>query len=177
MKRFAEARGLSPCRYDDRLWTAAAERKLALAGQPRPRALVLVAPTFSDIHVLAFGPAGLDRYTFPRQTAFGPEFTENDQVKPMPVGAVSLSPDSYERVIAAVSRNSEYAVSSSESGHDGVVYYFQNDADRCAFAWSPSKGTIGGHLAGLVDVLAEEHPSAESVEQTLSALENLELAH
>src|SRR5690606_2508195 len=72
--RFAESRGLTPCGNDERRWLSAAERKLALAGYPSPRVIVVAAPTFSDISLLAIGDAALDRYTFPEQTAFGPEF-------------------------------------------------------------------------------------------------------
>lgn len=174
-KRFNEARSLAPCGYDERLWLTAAERKLAVAGQSSQHAIVLIAPTFSDIYLLTFGIAGIERYTFPGQTAFGPEFTENDHVKPARLPQISLPHEIHERLLAAVSRNTEYAMSSRESGHDGVVYYFKRGSE-CAMAWSPTEGTVGGYLTELVDSLSEDHPSIPTIERTLDSLERLELA-
>ena len=174
-KRFEESRGLTPCVYDDVRWINAAERKLRQSGQPPSSAMILVAPTFSDIDLFVLSPDHLDRYTFPG-TAFGPEFIDDEKIAPQLLRPINLPESTYERLKAAIRRNTEYAMSAREYGHDGVVYYFKYGHD-CATMWSPSQETIGGHLGELVDALSGNHPSPATAERNLKSLEDLELIH
>lgn len=174
-KRFLESRGLTPCRYEDRLWLSAAERKLRIAGRSSPRTLVVVSPTFSDVYVLAWTATSIERYTFPGQTGFDSDFVEDDRVRAKLLEPVTLPQRSNERLLSALSRNTEYAMSSPESGFDGVMYYFKTGTTQCAFAWSPTEGTVVGDLGQLVELLTEDHPASSAIDRTLDSLEALEL--
>ncbi|GAA5011431.1 hypothetical protein GCM10025793_23980 [Lysobacter lycopersici] len=176
-KRFSEARALSPCGLDENRWILAAERKLKIQGAPIPQTEILIAPTFADIELLTFNSNRVYRYTFPQLTAFGPDFLESDKVEAKARRPIAIPGDEYERIVAAISRNTKYAMSSREYGHDGVVYYFKSGEDKCAFAWNPYEDAIGGHLTRISEILSKDPPVVRDINDELKALEDLERAY
>ena len=175
--RFIALKGLAPCDPDEKHWVSASARKLVLSGQPSPQALVLVAPTFSDIRILALNSNSLSRYRLVGQTAFGPEFLEDDTTKTTLLPSLDLARSDIERINAAISRNTRNAMSARDSGgKDGVMYYFSFGQAYCASTWSPEPETLAGQLTSLVDELLADQPSPTNISHAINSLEKFESA-
>ena len=173
--RFISLRGLIPCDPDEKSLVSAAARKLSLAGQASSQALVLVAPTFADIRILALNPNGVSRYRLVGQTAFGPEFLEDDAIKATLLPSIQLAHSDVERLNAAISRNTRNAMTAREyGGKDGVMYYFSYGQAFCASTWSPEPETVAGQLTSLVDEVLADQPSPTIIRQAINSLENFE---
>src|SRR5688572_16918278 len=74
--RFENDRGLSPC--DGYAWQTlrAARGRLISIGDSNANLIAVVAPTFSEIELVAFGQNYIRAYRFPGQTGFSPPSAE-----------------------------------------------------------------------------------------------------
>ncbi len=176
--RFGVMRGMTPCDANGERWISVADRILRLSEQKTPQTLIVVAPTFSDIRVLALNPDEMLRYRFTGQTAFRGVFFDVDSVRATRLPAVELEPSDMDRLNAAVLRNSKFAASVRASGaKDGVGYFVRYGSAYCAAASSPEPGTLRGQFAALADELLTDRPSSAGIRHAINELEKLELSH
>jgi hypothetical protein len=152
--------------------------KLHKQGEPSPQAMVVVAPSFSDIEVLAINRNEIRRYRFTGQTAFDGTFLDTDSATATTLPGVDLKQSDHERIDSAMSRNTRYAMSIQQpGGKDGIMYYFRYGSGHCASVWSPDPQTLAGHLAALVDELRGDQPDFSRIRLAIESLESFERSH
>ena len=163
---FESARGLSPCQEGDTwLLLQSARNRLVSIGESKANLIVVVAPTFSEIELIAIGPDYIRAYRFPGQTGFTPPSSEWFSPTPLKISDISLTPSEQFAIVTPIRRHITYAMTAREYGFDGVGYYFGNGDVDCAFAWTPH-GT--GPSGLIVDMVAEASGQAASVTKLLA---------
>ena len=163
--RFQDGRGLSPCEGGAHHVVPAALDRLATLGEPTPELTVVIAPTFSDIQVVAFSGLTIRTYRFVGQTGFNAPSAAWFRPDPAVISNVTLDHVNYHAVHASISRHIRFAMTARVLGLDGTSYYFGRGRSECAVAWSPRTGQ-----AGLIaEILAEASRGVPS-ERALVAL-------
>jgi hypothetical protein len=160
--RFENGRGLSPCDdYYAYETLRAARNKLVALGDSNSNLIAVVAPTFSEIELIAFGPSYVRAYRFPGQTGSTPPSSEWFSPTPLKISEVSLTPTQQFEILAPVRRHIKYAMTARERGLDGVFYYFGDGGEGCALSWSPRGEGPGGLIAEMIAEASRQSPSAE----------------
>ena len=160
-QRFENDRGLTPC--DGYGWETvrAARGRLISIGDSNAKSLAVVAPTFSEIELVAFGPDYIRAYRFPGQTGFSPPSSEWFSPVPEKLSDFSLTVLEQLAISAPIDRHVRYAMTAREYGHDGVSYYFGAGDDGCGLAWSPRGGGPSGLIADMIAEATSKEPSVE----------------
>lgn len=163
--RFEHARGLSPCDYRERDLVRAARRSLIAIGESDVHALAVVAPTFSEIEVVAFGSSRIRTYRYAGQTGF--DFPSAEWVSPQPVRIADLvlTATEQQEIVSPLSRHIAYAMTARTYGIDGVSYYFGLGEDDCALAWMP-RGN--GPASRIVEMVRAASGGSAAVSELLS---------
>jgi len=170
--RFENLRGLTPC--DGYAWETlkAARGRLISIGDSDASSLAVVAPTFSEIELVAFGPDYIRTYRFPGQTGFSPPSAEWFSPVPEQLSNVSLTALEQFAISAPIDRHIRYAMTAREYGYDGVSYYFGTGDDGCAFAWSPRGTGPSGLIADIVAEATNKDPSVERLVELARAIDD-----
>lgn len=159
--RFENGRGLTPCEGYAWETVRAARGRLISMGDSDASSLVVVAPTFSEIKLVAFGPDYIRAYRFPGQTGFSPPSAEWFSPSPEKLSNISLAALEQLAISTPINRHVRYAMTAREYGHDGDSYYFGTGDDGCAFAWSPRGVGPGGLIADMIAEVTGKEPSVE----------------
>jgi len=163
--RFENFRGLSPCEGDAWQLLRAARGKLIAIGESDANLIVVIAPTFSEIELVAFGPDYIRTYRFPGQTGFTPPSGDWFSPTPLKVSDTPLTASEQFTVVTPLVRHVRYAMTAREYGLDGISYYFGSGDDDCAFAWGPRRS---GSIGLITDMITETTGQAPSTEKLLA---------
>ena len=175
--RFESARGLSPCNdYYAYETLKSAGNRLVTIGDSNANPIVVVAPTFSEIELIAFGPGYIRAYRFPGQTGFTPPSSEWFSPTPQKIAEVLLTPSEQFEIVTPIHRHIKYAMTARDLGNDGVSYYFGDGAGGCAFAWMPRGEGPSGLIAQMIAEASGQAPSRERLLALARAIDHADNA-
>jgi len=175
--RFQSARGLSPCDdYYAHQTLKSARNSLVAIGESNANLIAVVAPTFSEIELIAFGPSYIRTYRFPGQTGFTPPSSEWFSPTPQKIAEVSLTPSEQFGIVTPIHRHIKYAMTAREFGLDGISYYFGDGADGCAFTWMPRGEGPSGLIVEMIAEASGQTPSPERLLALARAIDHADNA-
>ncbi|WP_162407812.1 hypothetical protein [Pseudoxanthomonas jiangsuensis] len=161
--RFVNGRGLSPCDGDAWETLRAARGRLISIGDSNVEMVAVVAPTFSDVKVVAFGQNYIRAYRFPWESEAPSHLAGWFSPEPKKLSDISLSTAEQLAITTPVARHIRYAMTAREYGFDGVGYYFGIGENSCAFAWMPRGPGPGGLIASIIEEVSGDEPSMHRI--------------
>ncbi|HVI25361.1 MAG TPA: hypothetical protein VM576_04100 [Xanthomonadaceae bacterium] len=170
-RRFEDGRGLTPCDMPARELMEAAQAKLVVLGESRANPIVIVAPTFSEVKVVAFEPDLIRTYRFPGSSGAAVPSSTWFAGPAQKVGEMSMSPQVSQEIVAPLARHVRYAMTTPMFGMDGVTFYFGYGASDCAFTWSPGGRGPARLMTDLVEEASSRSPSVAKLRSLAAAID------
>jgi hypothetical protein len=174
--RYENFRGLSPCEpwtYD---FVVSAQDRLIAAGEPAPDMVVVIAPTFAEVEVVALSSSHLKSYRFGEQTGFDMPSSRWFSGTPTVISDTPLESSEYFRLYSPFARHVKYAMTARQLGFDGTSFYFGLGRSECAMAWSPHTGQAG-LMSQILYEASQPSPSRKKLLELAGQIDRLDAAH
>ncbi len=175
-QRFQMERGLSPCDHYGSEILVRANAKLIASSYAGGDIIAVVLPTFSEMAIVTFGPAGITSYRVQGESLFAPPISDWFEARVYQLAHVELEPKQMYAIAATLSRSVAYAMTSPIYRQDQVGYYIGRVGDTCAFTTNAHEQGPAALISQMIAEAASDSPDPALIAEMAREVDRYDIA-